>query len=33
MSVDKTNTTAQHVYEKLGMEECHYIMYELHNKK
>lgn len=31
--VDKTNTTAQRVYEKLGMEECHYIMYELHNKE
>lgn len=28
--VDKHNTTAQRVYQKLGMEECHYIMYESH---
>lgn len=26
--VDKTNTDAQRVYQKLGMEECHYLMYE-----
>ena len=27
--VDKTNTPAQAVYEKLGMAECHYSMYEV----
>ncbi len=26
--VDKTNTRAQHVYKKVGMNECHYLMYE-----
>ena len=26
--VDKNNLTAQQVYEKLGMKECHYYMYE-----
>ena len=26
--VDKTNTRAQKVYQKLGMAECHYLMYE-----
>ena len=26
--VDKTNYPAQKVYQKLGMEECHYYMYE-----
>ena len=26
--VDKKNTRAQKVYERLGMAECHYIMYE-----
>lgn len=26
--VDKTNTNAQRVYQRLGMEECHYLMYE-----
>lgn len=26
--VDKTNTPAQQVYQKLGMQECHYYMYE-----
>lgn len=26
--VDKTNTDAQRVYQRLGMEECHYLMYE-----
>ena len=26
--VDKENTTAQTVYQKLGMEECHYQLYE-----
>ena len=26
--VDKTNHTAQRVYETLGMKECHYYMYE-----
>ena len=26
--VDKENTRAQKVYERLGMAECHYIMYE-----
>ena len=26
--VDKTNVPAQKVYEKVGMAECHYIMYE-----
>ena len=26
--VDKNNTTAQAVYQKLGMEECHYCLYE-----
>ena len=26
--VDKNNTTAQRVYQRLGMEECHYCMYE-----
>ena len=26
--VDKSNTTAQAVYQKLGMEECHYCLYE-----
>lgn len=27
--VDKGNVNAQKVYEKLGMEECHYYMYEV----
>ncbi len=26
--VDKTNYPAQQVYQKLGMDECHYLMYE-----
>lgn len=26
--VDKSNSTAQAVYQKLGMEECHYCLYE-----
>ena len=26
--VDRHNTDAQQVYQKLGMEECHYLMYE-----
>lgn len=26
--VDRHNTLAQKVYQKLGMEECHYLMYE-----
>lgn len=26
--VDKTNFSAQKVYQKLGMQECHYYMYE-----
>ena len=26
--VDKTNFRAQKVYQKLGMDECHYLMYE-----
>ena len=26
--VDKTNIAAQRVYQNLGMEECHYLMYE-----
>ena len=26
--VDRHNTKAQKVYKKLGMEECHYLMYE-----
>ena len=26
--VDRHNTNAQKVYRKLGMEECHYLMYE-----
>ena len=26
--VDKTNTRAQQVYKKVGMDECHYLMYE-----
>lgn len=26
--VDKTNTDAQRVYQRLGMKECHYLMYE-----
>ena len=26
--VDKTNYSAQQVYKKLGMDECHYYMYE-----
>lgn len=26
--VEKENTTAQRVYERLGMNECHYLMYE-----
>ena len=26
--VDKTNYPAQQVYKKLGMDECHYLMYE-----
>ena len=26
--VDRHNTNAQTVYQKLGMEECHYLMYE-----
>ena len=26
--VDKTNLRAQSVYNKLGMSECHYLMYE-----
>ena len=29
--VDKTNTSAQKVYEKLGMENHHYEMYEWMN--
>ena len=28
MYVDKTNYRAQQVYKKLGMDECHYLMYE-----
>ena len=27
--VDKDNTSAQAVYQKLGMSECHYLMYEV----
>ena len=27
--VDRHNTHAQKVYQKLGMEECHYLMYEI----
>ncbi|MBQ6938388.1 MAG: GNAT family N-acetyltransferase [Muribaculaceae bacterium] len=27
--VDKGNTRAQEVYKKLGMDECHYLMYEV----
>jgi ribosomal protein S18 acetylase RimI-like enzyme len=26
--VDKTNYRAQEVYKKVGMDECHYLMYE-----
>lgn len=26
--VDKGDTTAQHAYQRVGMEECHYLMYE-----
>ena len=26
--VDKENTTAQQAYRRVGMEECHYLMYE-----
>ena len=26
--VDKENTTAQQAYQRVGMEECHYLMYE-----
>lgn len=26
--VDRNNSNAQKVYQKLGMEECHYLMYE-----
>ena len=26
--VDRHNTTAKKVYQKLGMEECHYLLYE-----
>ncbi|MBR3950538.1 MAG: GNAT family N-acetyltransferase [Bacteroidaceae bacterium] len=26
--VDKSNYSAQRVYQKLGMQECHYLMYE-----
>lgn len=26
--VDKSNRVAQEVYKKVGMEECHYLMYE-----
>ncbi|MBR5483141.1 MAG: GNAT family N-acetyltransferase [Alistipes sp.] len=26
--VDKTNLSARQVYEKVGMQECHYLMYE-----
>ena len=26
--VDKDNLKAQEVYQKLGMSECHYLMYE-----
>lgn len=26
--VDKANSTAQAVYQKLGMAECHYYLYE-----
>ena len=26
--VDKSNYNAQRVYQKLGMQECHYLMYE-----
>ena len=26
--VDKCNTRAQEVYKRLGMDECHYLMYE-----
>jgi ribosomal protein S18 acetylase RimI-like enzyme len=26
--IDRHNTNAQEVYQKLGMEECHYLMYE-----
>jgi ribosomal protein S18 acetylase RimI-like enzyme len=26
--VDKNNLSAQTVYHKLGMQECHYLMYE-----
>ena len=27
--VDKYNQKAQTVYQKLGMSECHYLMYEV----
>ena len=27
--VDKENTKAQAVYQKSGMSECHYLMYEV----
>lgn len=30
--VDRTNTVAQRIYEKLGMAECHYLMYEANNR-
>lgn len=30
--VDRTNTVAQRIYEKLGMAECHYLMYEADNR-
>ena len=28
LSVDRDNTKAQKVYQKLGMSECHYLLYE-----
>ncbi len=27
--VDKENTTAQRTYQRVGMKECHYLMYEV----
>ena len=30
--VDKDNKKAQTVYQKLGMSECHYLMYEVNYK-
>lgn len=31
--VDRTNTAARRIYEKLGMAECHYLMYESNNQE